>query len=172
TRIIEDRWEEGNPLGNLGNSFCSLGDYKRALKYHSQRLKIAEEIKDKLGESHALTNLGNAYQKVGLYDKAISYCDRGLKASRSIGDRRGEGNALQYLGNVYMCLHQNNSAFEKFNASLKIFREIQLLPNQIRSLKSLVEVSKRLRDSAREREFSDEMLEKSEKLKISLVKKL
>ena len=38
TREIGDRRGEGNALGNLGIAYDSLGEYRRAIEYHEQRL--------------------------------------------------------------------------------------------------------------------------------------
>ncbi|MDF5725606.1 MAG: CHAT domain-containing protein, partial [Rhizonema sp. PD37] len=57
-RAIGDRLGESASLGNLGNAYNNLGDYKKAIDYHNQQLAIARAIGDRLGESHSLNNLG------------------------------------------------------------------------------------------------------------------
>ncbi len=46
---IQNREGEANSLGNLGVAYYNLGDYKRAIDYHTQSLTIARTIGDRLG---------------------------------------------------------------------------------------------------------------------------
>ena len=50
----------------------SLGDFKQAVKYHSQLLSIAKELGDRAGERVAYGNLGNAYQSLGGFKQAVA----------------------------------------------------------------------------------------------------
>ena len=47
---IDDRGGEGKAYGNLGNSYHSLGGYRKSIEYHEKNLKIAIEIGDRRGE--------------------------------------------------------------------------------------------------------------------------
>ena len=49
----------------LGNAYCSLGDFKRAVNFHEHHLKITKEVGDMAGEGKAYCNLGNAYDGLG-----------------------------------------------------------------------------------------------------------
>ena len=72
-KTIGDRALEGGAYGNLGNAHYSLGEYRKAIKYHEKELKIAKEIGDLAGEKGAYGYLGNAYQLLSEYQKAIEY---------------------------------------------------------------------------------------------------
>ena len=37
---------EGRAVGNLGNAYTALGEYTEAIKFHTRRLKIAEDESD------------------------------------------------------------------------------------------------------------------------------
>ncbi|MDM3856552.1 MAG: CHAT domain-containing protein, partial [Aphanizomenon gracile PMC649.10] len=89
---------EGNALGNLGNAYHALGEYTKAIEYHSSSLAIAREIKDRNGEGTALGNLGIAYRLLGEYTKAIEYQSSSLAIAREIKDIAGEGDSLNNLG--------------------------------------------------------------------------
>ena len=58
---------------NLGNAFQSLGDFNKAVEYHTLALSIAKDLGDKAGEGGAYSNLGNAFDSLGDFNKAVEY---------------------------------------------------------------------------------------------------
>src|SRR5713226_419052 len=72
-RELGDRRAESYALGNLGNAYDSLGEYRRAIEFHEQHLAIARELGDRQGEASAPGNLGNDYHALGKYDRAIAF---------------------------------------------------------------------------------------------------
>jgi len=50
----------------LGNTYHSLGDFKKAIEYHTEHLAIAKEVGNRAGEGGAYGNLGNAHQSLGV----------------------------------------------------------------------------------------------------------
>ncbi|MFM6136883.1 MAG: tetratricopeptide repeat protein, partial [Sphaerospermopsis kisseleviana] len=46
---------------NLANAYLLLGEYTKAIEYHTSSLAIAREIKDIQGEGSSLNNLGLAF---------------------------------------------------------------------------------------------------------------
>ncbi len=48
----------GHGVGNLGNANDWLGDFNKAIEYHTQHLSIAKEVGDRVGEGKAYANLG------------------------------------------------------------------------------------------------------------------
>jgi len=123
-RALTDRRAEGAHLGNLGNAYRSLGEYRRAIEYHEQHLAIAREIGDRRGEGNALGNLGVAYHALGEPRRAIEYYEQALVIDREIGDRRGEGQDLGNLGNAYQSLGEYRRAIEYHEQALVIMREL------------------------------------------------
>ena len=87
--------------GNLGMSYESLGDYRRAIEYHEKALKICEEIEDIAGESRCYINLGSAYDGLGDYRRAIEYQEKALKICRVIQDKAGQSTCNFNLGLLY-----------------------------------------------------------------------
>ena len=57
---IGDRAGEGGAYGNLCVAYRSLGDFRKATKYHENHLRIAIEIGDRAGEGRA--GEGRAYR--------------------------------------------------------------------------------------------------------------
>lgn len=76
----------------------ALGETRKAIGFHEQRMEIAREIGDRAGEANALGSLGNAWHALGDTRKAIDFYEQALAIARAIGDRRGEGNSLGNLG--------------------------------------------------------------------------
>jgi len=114
-------------LFEIGSSYCSLGDARKAIGHYEQALAIDREIGralaidreigDRRGEGADLGSLGLAYADLGEVRKAIGYYEQALAIDREIGDRRGEGavlgnlgNALGNLGNAYADLGEVRKA--------------------------------------------------------------
>jgi tetratricopeptide (TPR) repeat protein len=85
----------------LGDAYDSLGDFSRAIEYHTQHLAIAKEVGDLVGEGTAYGNLGSVYDSLGDFSRAIEYHTQHLAIAKEVGDRAGEGTAYGNLGSVY-----------------------------------------------------------------------
>jgi len=88
-------------FSQLGNAYFYLGDYNKAMQYHSHDLTLARTMGDKLGEAKSSGNLGNTLKVMGKFDEAMICCKRHLEISRELNDKLSEGRALYNLGNVY-----------------------------------------------------------------------
>ncbi|XP_068696759.1 tetratricopeptide repeat protein 28-like [Montipora foliosa] len=115
---------EGRAYGNLGNAYCSLGNFKQAIEYHNQHLSIAKEVGDRAGEGRTYGNLGNAYDSLGNFKQAIEYNNQHLSIAKEVGDRAGEGIAYGNLGNAYNNLGNFEQAIEYHNQHLSIAKEV------------------------------------------------
>ena len=104
--------------------YDSLGDYKKAIKFHQQSLSIAKEIGEKGTEVKACTNLGCAYDSLGDYEKAIEFYQQSLSIAKEIGEKGSEGAAYTNLGSAYHFLGQYKIAIEFHQQSLSIAKEI------------------------------------------------
>ncbi len=136
-RAIGDRLGEANSLGNLGLAYDNLGDYKRAIDYHTQSLTIARTIGDRQSEANSLGNLGLAYDNLGDYKRAIDYHTQNLTIARTIGDRQSEANSLGNLGNAYYNLGDYKRAIDYHTQNLTIARTIGDRQSEAGSLNNL-----------------------------------
>jgi tetratricopeptide (TPR) repeat protein len=123
-RTLANRSCEGAALGNLGLTYYSLGEYRRAIGYYEQHLAIARELNDRFGEGGALGNLGDAYHSLGEYRRGIEFHQQYLMIARELGNRRGEGIALGGIGNACDSLAEYRRAIEFHQQRLAIAREI------------------------------------------------
>ena len=73
-------------LWHLQLVYPDLGQYQKAIEYHTKALEIAKEIKDIDWESKSYTNLGNSYESLGQYEKAIEYHTKALEIAKEIKD--------------------------------------------------------------------------------------
>jgi len=108
----------------LGNAYYSLGDFNKAIEYHTQHLSIAKEVGDRVGEGGAYENLGNAYQSQGDFSKAIEYHTLRLAIAKEVGDRAGEGSAYGNLGIAYQSQGDYAKAIEYHGQHQAIAKEV------------------------------------------------
>ncbi len=123
-RQIQDRYREGEVLGNLGVAYKNLGKYTKAIECYQQHLKIAREIKSLEEEARALGNLGVVYKNTGEYKKAINYYDRQIQIAKEIKDDLQVAIALGNLGVVYKNLGEYKRAIEHYQKQFEIAEKL------------------------------------------------
>ena len=107
-----------------GQIFYKLSDFKKAIEFHENSLKIDKEIGDKAGESKCYANLGAAYHSLGDFKKAIEFPENSLKIFKEIGDKAGESACYTNLGDDYQSLCDFRKAIEFYLKAEEIFEEI------------------------------------------------
>lgn len=121
---IGDKAAQGRACGNLGNVHYLLGNFPRAIQYHTERLKIAHEFGDKAAERRAHSNLGNAHIFLGEFERAADQYKRTLILAQELGDRAVEAQACYSLGNTYTLLKDYAKAVEYHLKHLAIAQEL------------------------------------------------
>ncbi|NEW60814.1 tetratricopeptide repeat protein, partial [Sulfurovum sp. bin170] len=121
----EDEKTRVDALYEIGSSHYSLADYRKALRYYKQSLKIAEEIEDKVIVSATLVHIGQIYQSRGDLDKALAYFQQSLKIAEEIEYKATVSAALSYIGLIYESRGDLDKALAYFEQSLKITEEIE-----------------------------------------------
>ena len=106
------------------NIYLKIGEFKTAIEYYKQALKIAIKIGYIQLKVVSLSNLGNAYSNIGEYNKAIEYYEQALKIEKEFDDKKGEGSLLGSLGIAYDNLGEYIKAIEYYEQALKIAKEI------------------------------------------------
>jgi tetratricopeptide (TPR) repeat protein len=59
-RRLQYQEAEGMHIGNLGVAYMDLGETKKAIEFHKQRLAIARDLGDRRGESTVLGNFSKS----------------------------------------------------------------------------------------------------------------
>ena len=102
---------------NLGNAYCILEEYEKAIKYYEKGLEISSAIGDQSEVASNNGNLGNAYLRLGEYQKAIKYYKKGLEITSAIGDQSGIADNNDNLGIAYF-------SFGEYQKAIKYHEEI------------------------------------------------
>jgi tetratricopeptide (TPR) repeat protein len=123
-RHLRDRAAEASHLGSLGLSYRHLGDCRKAIDLHLQRLEIARELGNLRDEAYALGNIGKAYTDLGDPRQAIKYHEQRLAIVRRLPDRRSEGHCLGNLATAYRYVGDIQWAIECHKQQLEIAREL------------------------------------------------
>jgi two-component system sensor histidine kinase UhpB len=130
-RKTEDENRAGQLL-NLGNLYIRMGNYKDAVDYHLQALKLFEKLGNKRGQSFAQQSLANDFLYMKQYGQARQYYERSYALKKELNDSRGLINALGGLADV-------NKEAGNLEAAEKQYKEVQQLA---RNLKLPLEVSR------------------------------
>ncbi|MDB9496896.1 tetratricopeptide repeat protein [Spirulina major CS-329] len=138
----KNHWYHRSSLTSLGNIYCFLGEYEKAIDQHEKSLAIAKQIRDKRGQGICLGNLGNAYKHLGEYEKAIEYHTEQLKITQEMEDKQGEAFSFCGLGNVYNSSRKYSEAIDYYEKFLLISQQIQNKRGEAMALNNLGEIDK------------------------------
>jgi tetratricopeptide (TPR) repeat protein len=72
------RPNEGDWLGNLGDTYRSMGHAKLAIEHFEKALNTARQKSDRPSEANSLGNLGLAYRDLGQTERARQYLQQAL----------------------------------------------------------------------------------------------
>jgi tetratricopeptide (TPR) repeat protein len=72
------RPNEGDWLGNLGDTYRTMGHAKWAIEHFEQALATARQTGDRHSEANSLGNLGLAYRDLGQTERAKQYLKQAL----------------------------------------------------------------------------------------------
>lgn len=96
-------------LRELGRRMRNQSRFDKALKYHFNGLKQAENVHDTLEIVKALNNIGTDYRRLGVLDVAADYHYRALTMSQEYNDTSSQAQrnrvvSLNGLGNIYLTM--------------------------------------------------------------------
>ncbi|CAM4951947.1 unnamed protein product [Rotaria socialis] len=117
--------------GNIGLLYKNMGEYSKALEYHSKSLKIYEislpATHPYLARSYSC--IGGVYDDMGEYSKALEYYEKSHKIYEislpATHPHLATSNSC--IGGVYSSMDEYSKALEYYEKSIKI-KEISLLP--------------------------------------------
>ena len=111
-------------IGNLASILQGLGDWKTALKLHTEVKEIFEKEGQKKDVAVALHQLGNIHYKQGNYQDAEKLYQQSLKIEKELGDKSGIAATLHQLGNIHYKQGNYQDAEKLYQQSLKIEKEL------------------------------------------------
>jgi len=127
--------QQGSPkirayaLNQLGRRYRNLSQYAKAIQFHQQALKIADEANELEFQVSGLNMLGVVYMRTSSIRTALDYNQRALELAESVenpslGLKRNINLSLNRIGNLYQLLKQYDQAIEHFEKSLTLESEL------------------------------------------------
>ena len=124
--------QTGNKLGEqamlrqLGYINRSSSQFRPAIEYHSQALKLSYELNDTLLMTNALNELGTDFRRTGAYNEAINYHYQSLQLSELYtGDdkntnTRNIASSYNGIGVIYSAMNEPEEAIRAYKKALEI----------------------------------------------------
>jgi len=103
-----------------------MNNYKEALPFFEQALKIKREIGDLNGEAICLDNLGKTYEKLGDSTKATDYLFESVLMNLEIGNKKNANFTLRSKGEFYYNKKNYLKAIDYYKNALEIAQEINV----------------------------------------------
>jgi two-component system sensor histidine kinase UhpB len=122
---------------NIGNTYISLGDFKKALTYHLSALNLFLKIGSQKGESFCYQGISNDFIELHLFKQALPYALKAQSLKKVINDKRGFSTAGISLGTIYRGLKRYDESLTQFALALRVDQEMNLLPEQANVLKEI-----------------------------------
>ena len=110
--------------GILGLGFAGIGNYGRALEFHTKGKKMYEELGDSAGVAKECSNLGNCYHSMLQYERASEQYKQDKEISQSMGDSEGMARASCNLGSCYDSTGDYVQALTLYEQTKEIYETI------------------------------------------------
>jgi tetratricopeptide (TPR) repeat protein len=117
----------------IGSLHSARGNFKDAVKYVEESLRIRKEINDKRGISVSYYSLASIYVKLSDYTKGIDYCYKSLSISERLGDKRRVYSTYGILGDLFMRLGDYDKAMEWQQKALRMASDMGNLSDVART---------------------------------------
>ena len=119
-KVIEVR-----SINNLGMLNWNQGNYKDALHYFLEGLKLNEYLPadKKIKTSIFYNNIGLIYQELNLNEKALSYHLKAYESRVKDNLRKEQAASLNNIGICYHAMNKNEKAIESYKKGLAIAQE-------------------------------------------------
>ncbi|WP_264324482.1 CHAT domain-containing tetratricopeptide repeat protein, partial [Romeriopsis navalis] len=128
---------EANLLNNLGVSHKELGDYKKALGFHQNALRLPGVAETPAIAGPAWNNAGNVYLSLGQYSQAEAAYRKSLEISQAAGVRDLAARSSSNLAQVYQAQGKFRQALKLSQASLKTVQSIGIRQDEATALNNI-----------------------------------
>ena len=132
TNVCEDEFK-GKILSNLADAYYGLKEYKNAIEYAEQSIKIGGD-EDPQGLARAFLQVGGFYETMGNQNQALEKYQKSLNIFISIKDRKGEASAFSKIGSLFISKKQSELAIVFLKKSISVYeiirQDIHKLPTE------------------------------------------
>lgn len=135
-----------------------MGDFKEAIKYHREGLRVAEEVGDRAIVGRAYSGLGSAFRSIGDFKRAIEYHNLHLIIAKELGDSAAEGTGYLNLGSAHQSLGYLKEAIKYYELSLGIAKTMRDKAGKARIYGNLGTVYCKLGDFEKAVEYQEKNL--------------
>jgi transcriptional regulator with PAS, ATPase and Fis domain len=139
-------------------------EYKIALKYLLQAIKLADQLGDKRQMAYLWGNIGRVYTLLGNFKKASETLQLNIVASNEIGDDQGEAKALLSLGYLEMQSEHYEKAEGHFDQAYPILIKEKMRRNLVIYQTYCGELKTRCSEHSTARRFLNEAIEAARKI--------
>jgi tetratricopeptide (TPR) repeat protein len=108
----------------LGDTYCTLADYTKALDLQNQKLAIACELGIRVSKAYALSGLGEVFIKLERYSEASEILRNALQIGQGTGERSLEAEALKNLADLHQALGEVEAARQYGQQALALATEL------------------------------------------------
>lgn len=121
---LQQTYQEGLFLNQLGIWYDLRGDKQLALDYFNQSLPLTEQANDTLNVARTLLNIGSIYLGLEQPEQSLVYFQDALQIFHSIEHLSGEAIAVNNIGTVYEELDDAPKALGYFKQALDIYHQL------------------------------------------------
>ena len=122
---MENMTEQGVAYRSMGIAYQSVGEFKQAKECFEMFLGIAKNTENRENEGIVYGDLGEAYLGLGDIQRALHYQELRLNIAEEVGSKVEQGNAYYALGSVYEQLDNLPEAFNSFQSSVQLFKDVK-----------------------------------------------
>lgn len=112
----------------LGTLYEALGDYEKAIENYWASIHLAEERDSRSGVVNTMQNVAITYTKLKNHQTALETIEKAYTLALEEKDTMLTGSVLFDYGKVLNAANRPDEALSKFDASLKLFRAVNLKP--------------------------------------------
>ena len=109
---------------NIGSIYYYQENYKKALSYWKNALKVIQELQLYYAEGLLMNNIGVIYKAIFNYGKALEYYQMALDIFKKEGYPKDVAMCYTNMGEAYSIIGQHDKAITLLNKSLKIKNKI------------------------------------------------
>jgi tetratricopeptide (TPR) repeat protein/DNA-binding CsgD family transcriptional regulator len=122
---LGDKWSQANAMQNIGQAYCVKGEFQKGLKWHRAALGLKSEIGDTSGVREAWWNLALIYRELNRASAELRAFETLLALDAQSQNKLNHLKTLIALGELHFRNHDFKRAFQSFQKSLDIAREIK-----------------------------------------------